>query len=428
MILEVANTTVVTLLVDPSVVLATRQYCDDKVAAEINKLDGKQSVRVATTVEIALAGLLTIDGVVLAAGDRVLVKDQATTKDNGIYVVAAGNWPRAADADAAIEITPGMFVSVEQGTANADSVWQLVTDAPITLGATGLVFEMVDGKTGVVAGTYRSVTVNPRGQVTGGTNPTTLAGFGITDAFTQSESKDRFGAHVTSVASGVTALTVANSGLVMVNAAGGNVTINLPAAAALGGLPISYRFVRTDSSANAVTISRAGADTIDGIASVGLHKLGRIDVVGDGISSWVSMLNGSMTASVYRSSQQSLTAGANKIIYDVVEHDNYGLWDTENKRFVAPRAGKYRISGAGIFTEATATNWYHEIYKNGAVYKRGTELIGGNANTTMTFDAIVPMVPGDYAEIYAQAGAANMYGSGANFSAYVYAQCEYLGQ
>ena len=52
MILEVANTSAVTLLVDPSVVLATRQYCDDKVAAEINKLDGKQSVRVATTAAI----------------------------------------------------------------------------------------------------------------------------------------------------------------------------------------------------------------------------------------------------------------------------------------------------------------------------------------------------------------------------------------
>lgn len=186
MILEVANTSAVTLLVDPSVVLATRQYCDDKVAAEINKLDGKQSVRVTTTTAIALSGLLTIDGVVLAAGDRVLVKNQAAAADNGIYVVAAGNWARAADADAAIEVTPGMFVSVEQGTANADSVWQLVTDAPITLGVTGLVFEMVDGKTGVVAGTYRSVTVNQRGQVTGGTNPTTLAGYGINDAASQS--------------------------------------------------------------------------------------------------------------------------------------------------------------------------------------------------------------------------------------------------
>jgi phage-related tail fiber protein len=179
----------VELKIDPSIVLATRQYCDDKIAAEINKLDGKQSVRVATTAAIALAGLQTIDGVVLVAGDRVLVKNQAAATDNGIYVAAAGTWTRAADADASIEVTPGLFVPVEQGTANADSIWQLVTDAPIILGTTGLVFEMVDGKTGVTAGTYRSVMVNARGQVTGGTNPTTLAGYGITDAVTAEQGR-----------------------------------------------------------------------------------------------------------------------------------------------------------------------------------------------------------------------------------------------
>jgi hypothetical protein len=181
MILEVSNTSTVTLLVDPSVVLATRQYVDQKVTDEINKLDGKQSVRVATTGAIALNGLQTIDGVVLVGGDRVLVKDQAAALENGIYIAAAGAWARAADADAAIEVTPGLFVAVEQGTANADSLWQLVTDAPITLGTTALAWEMVSGKAGITAGTYRQVTVDQRGRVTGGTNPTTLAGYGITD-------------------------------------------------------------------------------------------------------------------------------------------------------------------------------------------------------------------------------------------------------
>lgn len=143
MILEVTNTSAVTLLVDPSVVLATRQYVDDKVAGEINKLDGKQSVRVATTAAIALAGLQTIDGVALAAGDRVLVKDQAAGATNGIYVVTAAAWMRATDADANIELTPGMAISVEQGTAHADSVWMLVTDSPIVLGTTPLVFDWI---------------------------------------------------------------------------------------------------------------------------------------------------------------------------------------------------------------------------------------------------------------------------------------------
>jgi hypothetical protein len=110
------------------------------------------------------------------------VKNQATGAQNGIYVAAAGAWARAADADASLEVTPGMLVPVEAGTANGDSVWQLVTDAPITIGTTALVFEMLAGRTGVSVGTYRSITVDKYGRVTGGTNPTTLAGYGITDA------------------------------------------------------------------------------------------------------------------------------------------------------------------------------------------------------------------------------------------------------
>lgn len=168
MILEVSNASAVTLLVDPSVVLATRATVDQRIAEELAKLDGKPSVKVATTAVIALTGLQTIDGVALAVGDRVLVKDQAAAKDNGIYVAAAGVWARAADADASIEVTPGLFVSTEQGTANADSIWQLVTDAPITLGTTGLAFERVSGKTGITAGSYNRVTIGPRGEVLGG--------------------------------------------------------------------------------------------------------------------------------------------------------------------------------------------------------------------------------------------------------------------
>ncbi|MCL9847349.1 phage tail protein [Ralstonia solanacearum] len=188
MVVLSATGAAVELKIDPAIVLATRQYVDDKVAAELNKLDGKQSVRVATTAVIAKNGLQTIDGVALAAGDRVLVKDQASAPaENGIYVAAAGIWTRAADADQALEVTPGMLVPVEEGAANGDSLWQLATNGPITIGTTGLAFELVGGKTGVTAGTYRSVTVNTRGQVTGGTNPTTLAGYGIADAVTAAQ-------------------------------------------------------------------------------------------------------------------------------------------------------------------------------------------------------------------------------------------------
>jgi hypothetical protein len=181
-IFETSNAESVTLVVDDTVVKATRAYVVDYVAAELAKRDRKNSVRVATTAAIVLTGPQSVDGVAVVAGDRVLVKNQADGTQNGIYVAAVGAWSRAADADASIEVTPGLLVPVEAGAANGDSVWQLVTDAPIALGATALAFEMLAGRTGISAGTYRSVTVDKYGRITGGTNPTTLAGYGITDA------------------------------------------------------------------------------------------------------------------------------------------------------------------------------------------------------------------------------------------------------
>ncbi|NWA67700.1 phage tail protein [Pseudomonas reactans] len=179
----------IVLKIDPAIVLATREYVDLAITEAINKQDFKHSVLVATTTNIALTGIQTIDGVLLVEGSRVLVKDQTQAKDNGIYVVAAGGtWKRAQDADASVEVTPGLFVSVEKGTANGDSVWQLVTDAPIVLGTTALTFEVVAGRTGITAGTYRSLTVDKYGRVIAGTSPATLAAYAI-DIPTQAEAE-----------------------------------------------------------------------------------------------------------------------------------------------------------------------------------------------------------------------------------------------
>lgn len=140
--LLVSSTQSITLKVDPSVVLATRSYVDISVAAALARLDSKDSVLVATTANIALNGLQTIDGVVLTAGARVLVKDQVTASENGIYVAAAGAWSLAADADSSTDVSPGMTVPVEQGTNYADTIWELTTNAPITVGTTALAFEL----------------------------------------------------------------------------------------------------------------------------------------------------------------------------------------------------------------------------------------------------------------------------------------------
>ncbi|WEJ72833.1 phage tail protein [Pseudomonas sp. PSE14] len=142
-VLIVSNAASVELKIDPSVVLATREYVDNSIVTALNRLDYKQSVRAATTASITLSGLQTLDGVALAAGDRVLVKNQSNAVDNGLYVVAANAWKRATDADESSEVTPGLTVTVESGTAQADSVWQLVTDGAVVLGTTALLFQNI---------------------------------------------------------------------------------------------------------------------------------------------------------------------------------------------------------------------------------------------------------------------------------------------
>jgi phage-related tail fiber protein len=179
MVLVVSSTSTVELKVDPSVVLATRSFVEQRLLEELNKQDFKHSVLAATTAPVTLSGIQTLDGVALTVGARVLVKNQPQARDNGIYLVSASGWNRAPDADASAEVTPGLLVHVEKGTAHGDSVWQLVSDAPITLGSTDLIFEMMAGPSGVTVGTYRSVTVDRYGRVIAATNPTSLEGYGI---------------------------------------------------------------------------------------------------------------------------------------------------------------------------------------------------------------------------------------------------------
>jgi len=127
---------------------ATKAYVD----AARNGLDVKASVRVATTANITLSGVQTIDGVILVAGDRVLVKNQSTPADNGIYVVATGSWTRAEDANSDAEVTPGMFTFVEEGTTNSDSGFVLTNNATVNLGLTGLAFAQFSGAGQITAG------------------------------------------------------------------------------------------------------------------------------------------------------------------------------------------------------------------------------------------------------------------------------------
>jgi hypothetical protein len=184
---------------------ATKAYVDSVAQG----LSTKTAVRVATTANITLSGTQTIDGVSVIAGDRVLVKDQTTTTQNGVYDVAAGAWARSTDSDAGTELV-NAFYFVQSGTTLQATGWVQSTPGPITLGSTSIVFSQFSGAadytagagltktgltfdvgtassarivvnadnidlatTGVSAGTFTKVTLDTYGRATAATSATT---------------------------------------------------------------------------------------------------------------------------------------------------------------------------------------------------------------------------------------------------------------
>jgi hypothetical protein len=160
---------------------ATKSYVDSAAQG----IDWKASVRAATTANVTLASDLengdTLDGVTLATGDRVLVKNQSTGSQNGIYVVKVSGAPdRSTDADTGAELTSNFAVFVEEGTVNADQGYVLTNDGAITVGTTALTFTQFTGLGQVVAGDGLSKTGNTL-NVTAGTG-ITITGDAVTNS------------------------------------------------------------------------------------------------------------------------------------------------------------------------------------------------------------------------------------------------------
>jgi hypothetical protein len=216
-------------------------------------LDAKASVRAATTANITLSGTQTIDTVALIAGDRVLVKDQGTASENGIYEVASGSWTRTSDTNAWTELISA-FVFVEDGTANGNNGYVCTVKSGGTLGVTAVTWVQFSGagqitagngmtktgntlnvgtasvtrivvnaddidlaSSGITPGTYRSLTIDAYGRATSGTNPTTISGYAITDAYTKTEIDSIFGSTTSAAASASAAATSASNALTSEN-------------------------------------------------------------------------------------------------------------------------------------------------------------------------------------------------------------------
>jgi len=142
-------------------------------AEQIYNLDYKQATRVVTVANITLAGgaPAQVDGVNLNVNDRILVTGQSIGSQNGLYYVVTvgsgsnGTWARTSDSNDTGEVDAGMIVMVTEGVIYADTQWKLITDNPIVIGTTALVFTQNYSANSISGGTsnvtvYSNSTVN----------------------------------------------------------------------------------------------------------------------------------------------------------------------------------------------------------------------------------------------------------------------------
>jgi hypothetical protein len=212
-------------------------------------LDTKASVVAATTTNGTLATAFAngqvVDGVTLATGNRLLIKNQTDATANGIYTVNASGAPtRSTDMDLGSEF-PSAYVFVEQGTVNADTGWVCTNNSPVTLGTTNIVFTQFSG-----AGTYTA------------SNGVLLTGSNFTFA-------PRSGYGLATGASGAEIKLATTSGL--------NISSDL-AVGAGNGITVLTNTVAIDS---AVVVSKYAASVGDGAATsyTVTHNLGTRDVI-----------------------------------------------------------------------------------------------------------------------------------------------------
>jgi hypothetical protein len=234
-----------TLNADPTAALhaATKAYVD----AVAQGLKVKAAVRAATTGNITLSGLQTVDGVSLVAGDRVLVRAQTDQTENGIYVVSAGTWTRSTDADTGAKLVSA-FVFVESGTIYADVGFVQTTDSPITLGTSPIVWTQFSGAGTYVAGAGLTLTGNifdvgtaSPSRIVVNANDIDLATTGVTPGSYNYITVDAYGRATTAVNRTLTAgsskVTITNgnfSGDPTIDVVESNILINN-----LGGGPLS---------------------------------------------------------------------------------------------------------------------------------------------------------------------------------------------
>jgi len=157
---------------------ATKNYVDTAITNVTSLFTSKGTVRAATTANGVLASAFangqTIDGVSLVTGDRILIKNQSAPAENGIYTVNASGAPtRAIDMDIWSEVA-GAWVTVQEGTTNADTVWLSTANQGGTLNTTAITWTNPITAGGLTSANFVDKEI-PSGSINGSNTAFTLA-------------------------------------------------------------------------------------------------------------------------------------------------------------------------------------------------------------------------------------------------------------
>lgn len=286
---------------------ATKGYVDSVASG----LDLKASVRVATTANLVAtrtSNTLTadangsintagIDGVTtLALNDRVLVKNQSTGADNGIYYISdlgsAGTpWImiRATDADSSAEVTAGMFCFVSAGTTNGDNGFVLTTNDPITLNTTSLSFTQFNAPGSISLSAIGSSPNANAATLTGtvlNLEPASASFGGVLTAGTQTYAGNKTSNGSLTIAAASGNVLVVDTDVLVVDATNNRVGINNASPAAAlditgaglisGDLTVDTTTLKVDSTNNRVGIGTASP-------SIRFHVVGSSMATGLGL-------------------------------------------------------------------------------------------------------------------------------------------------